>query len=313
MNNILDVIKKSNHILILTHENPDGDAIGSAIATYYFLSGIGKDVVVLLPEVPPIFDFLTHHTNTIEKSDKQYDLAIVLDCSTMGRIFQNNNEFSRCATSIVIDHHISNTKYGAINYIEEKTSSCCQVLYYLFKGWNVSFTKQLAEALITGLLTDTSGFANSNVDAKSFEMVNELYSMGIDFHNLYNRLISKKSMAQYNLMKLVMNRLEFFEDGKIAFSYITKQDFVDTNANLGDHEGLVDIGRNIEGVEVSIFIREDDCYYISFRANGKIDVNKIAMRLGGGGHFEASGAKSSKSFEETKELVLSETKKEFVV
>ena len=313
MNDILRTIENSNNVLVLTHENPDGDAIGSVIAIYHFLCSINKDVTVLLPYVPTTFNFLTENIEITDSSDKEYDLAIVLDCSTKERIGQNNNEFSKCNTSIVIDHHISNTRYGDINHIEGNTSSCCQVLYYMLKNWKIGFNKSLANALITGLLTDTCGFANSNVDKKSFEMVNELYETGIDFHSLYNRLLSKKSMIQYFLMKLVVNRLEFLENGKIAFSYLTKKDFEEVGASAGDHEGLIDIGRNISGVEVSILLREDDNYLVSFRSNGKVDVSKIAIRLGGGGHFEASGTKLSKNFEETKRIVIDETKKELVV
>lgn len=310
MNNIYEAIQNSNSILIMTHESPDGDAIGSSVAMYHYLNSINKNVTVLLPKIPPIFNFLTESIRTIDNSSKEYDLAFILDCSTKERIGQSNDEFSKCKNNIVIDHHMSNTKYGNINHIEGNTSSCCQVLYYLFKNWKVSFTKEIGNALVTGLLTDTCGFANSNVDKNSFAMIYELYETGIDFHSLYNRILSKKSMAQFNLMKLVVSRLEFFEDGKIAFSYITKADFEKFGAKLGDHEGLVDIGRNIDGVEVSVFIREDDNYLISLRSNGKVNVGKIALRLGGGGHFEAAGTKIDKSFKETKEIVINEIKKE---
>lgn len=310
MNNIYEAIQNSNSILIMAHENPDGDAIGSSVAMYHFLNDINKNVTLLLPEVPPVFNFLVDNIDIIDKSLNEYDLAIVLDCSTKERIGQNNNEFSKCMNSIIIDHHMSNTKYGNINHIEGKTSSCCQVLYYLFKSWNVKFTKEIGDALVTGLLTDTCGFANSNVDKNSFAMIYELYETGIDFHSLYNKILSKKSMAQYNLMKLAVSRLEFFENGKIAFSYITKADFEKFGAKLGDHEGLVDIGRNIDGVEVSVFIREDCSYLISLRSNGLVDVSKIAIKLGGGGHIEAAGAKIDKKFEETKNIVISEIKKE---
>ena len=311
MNDILKLINDSNNILLLTHECPDGDAIGSIMATYHFLNDIGKKVEALIPEVPPVFDFIDSINKVVDKSTDNYDLAIVLDCSTKERIGQLNNEFDNCKSSIVIDHHITNTKYGNINHIEADSSSCCQVLYYLYKEWDINITKDIAEALIVGLLTDTNGFANDNLDNKSFEMAMELFDSGINFHEIYYRVLSVKNMAQFSLMKLVMSRLEFSEGGKIAFSYITKKDLTDTGAKLGDHEGLVDIGRNIEGVEVSIFIREDDGYRVSLRSNGKINVNNIASRLGGGGHKMAAGATINKNLKETKELLLDETKKEF--
>ncbi len=311
MNDILELIKKSTTILLLTHECPDGDAIGSIMAVYHFLNDIGKKVDVIVPEVPPVFDFIASINKVVDKSDRNYDLAIVLDCSTKERIGQLNNEFARCKSSIVIDHHITNTNYADINHVEADSSSCCQVLYYLFKSWDVNITKDIAEALIVGLLTDTNGFANDNLDNKSFEMAMELFDSGINFHDIYYKVLSVKNMAQFSLMKLVISRLEFFEDNKIAFSYITKEDLIETGARPGDHEGLVDIGRNIEGVEVSIFIREDDGYRVSLRSNGKINVNTIASRLGGGGHKMAAGATIKENFKETKNLLLNEIKKEF--
>ena len=311
MNDILKLINDSNDILLLTHECPDGDAIGSIMAVYHFLVGINKKVDILIPEIPPVFNFINSINNSVDKSDKTYDLSIVLDCSTKERIGQLNSEFDRCKTSIVIDHHITNTNYGNINHVEANASSCCQVLYYLFKDWNVNITREIAESLIVGLLTDTNGFANDNLDRNSFGMAMELFDTGINFHDIYYRVLSMKNRAQFELMKFTISRLEFFLDGKIAFSYITKEDLNNSGAKLGDHEGLVDIGRNIEGVEVSIFVREDDGYRASLRSNGRINVNNIASKLGGGGHKMAAGATIKENFKETKEILINETKKEF--
>ena len=309
MNKILNLIRESNSILLLTHEHPDGDAIGSVMAMYHVLNDMNKKVDVVIPTIPPVFDFLITK-NILSKSDQNYDLVISLDCATKERLGQENDEFDGCEKKIVIDHHVSNSKYGDINHIEGNISSCCQVLYYLFKSWKINLTKVISEALITGLLTDTNGFSNDNVDKKSFLMVAELFDSGINFHNIYYNSLTKKSMAQHLLMKLATNRLEFFEDGKIVFTYITKEDFLNFNAKLGDHEGIVDIGRNIDGVEVSIFIREESEYHISLRSNGNVNVSNIAAKFGGGGHPLAAGAKSSNTFEETKKSLIDETIKE---
>ena len=277
MNNILDVINESNNILLLTHENPDGDAVGSVMAMYHVLSDMNKNIDFIILDIPPIFSFLDSINKVLDKSNKEYDLAIVLDCSSKERIAESNNEFSKCKKSIVIDHHVSNTNYGTINHVEHNVSSCAQVLYYLFKSWNINITKKIAEALIVGLLTDTNGYGNIDVDKNTFLMTADLLDTGVAFNYLYYNVLSKKNMAQHLLAKMTMDRLEFFENGKIAFSYITKEDMVKVGANTGDHEGLVNIGRNIEGVEVSIFVRENDFYYISFRSNGNILVNNITI------------------------------------
>lgn len=310
MNEIYEEITNSKTILLLSHESPDGDAIGSLMACFNMLKDLKKDVDVVIPEAPSTFTYLDGFSEVKEKSDKQYDLAFVLDCANKERIGEINDEFKRCKKSIVIDHHISNTKYGNINHVEGNTASCCQVLYYLFKKWNIKITKSIGEALITGSLTDTSGFRNNNVDRDTFIMAAELIDLGIDIHNIYFLSVSKKSMAQYMLMKMTLDRLEMFADGKIAFSYVSEEDLANVGALPGDHEGLVDLGRNIGGVEVSLFMREDNGYRISFRSNGKIDVNEIAKKFGGGGHKMAAGARVKGDFKETKEKLILETMKE---
>ena len=306
---IWNLINESDSILLLTHENPDGDAIGSAMAFYSWLKKIGKKVDVVIPEIPPVFMFLNSLNLVKEKSEKLYDLAIVVDCSNIERIGQTNNEFEKCGKSVVIDHHVSNTKYGTVNFIDNIAPACTQVIYYLFKDHNVSITKEMGEYLMVGSVTDTNGFSNDNVNKKTFLMVAELIDLGVDVHRIYYNLLLKKSLAQHALTKMTFDRLEFFGNGKIAFSYISHEDMENVGAKKGDHEGLVDIGRNIVGVEISIFMREDNGYNVSFRSNG-FDVEKIARKFGGGGHSVASGAKINMSFKEAKEALISEALKE---
>ena len=311
MGNIFELIQSSKSILLLTHESPDGDAIGSTMAFYHLLKDMNKAVDVVIPEMPETFLFMDGIREVLTKSDKEYELAIVLDCATVDRIGQTNNEFTRCQKSIVIDHHMSNNNYGDINYVEANVAACCQVLFYLFKENNVQITVQMGEALTVGMLTDTSGFRNNDTDELTFSMAAELARMGVDIHKIYYLVLSKKTMAQYILMKMTLGRLELLDDGKIAFAYISEEDMANAGAKMGDHEGLVDIGRNIAGVEVSVFIRECvDVYRISLRSNGKINVNNVAQKFGGGGHKMAAGIKITGSFKETKEKIINEIKKE---
>ena len=134
MSEMLELINKSSTILVLTHESPDGDAIGSAMAMYQVLKNMNKTVDIVIPEIPETFMFLDDIHEIQKKSDKEYDLSIVLDCATKERIGEINKEYSRCKKSIVIDHHMSNNGYGTICHVEPNTPACCQVLYYLFKN-----------------------------------------------------------------------------------------------------------------------------------------------------------------------------------
>lgn len=303
------LIKDSKSILLLTHESPDGDAIGSVLAFYHYLTSINKTVDMVILDIPKVFNFLPSIDRVVDTTNKEYDLGIVVDCASRERIGQKEDIFSRCKKTIAIDHHISNTKYADLSYVEGDTSSCCQIIYYLFKEWNVNISKEIGESLIAGVLTDTNGFGNNDVDSETYKLAYELKRDGIDIHNGYKKLLWMKSMSQYNLMKIGMDRLEFLEDGKIAFTYILEEDFDKVGAILGEHEGIVDIGRNIDGVEVSIFLRENNGWTISLRSTGNIDVGEIAINLGGGGHRMASGGKLFGTFDEVKETVINETKK----
>ena len=305
-NNILNLINSVDSILILTHVNPDGDAIGSSMAMYHALKKMNKSVDVVIPDIPPAFVFLNSNNLIKEKVDKSYDLAIVVDCPNIGRIGQLNNEFYNCKQSIVIDHHISNNMYGTINYIDDGASSCSQVIYYLFEKLKIKINKNIGECLVVGCITDTNGFSNNNVDKETFLMIAHMFDLGINIHEIYSLIFLKKSMSQFALMKMTLDRLEFFCDGKIAFSYISQEDMDNVGAAAGDYEGLVNIGKNISGVEISIFMREDNGYKISFRSNG-CDVNKLANKFGGGGHEMASGACIDKPFKETKDMLIKAT------
>lgn len=304
---IFDLIKSGESIVLLTHETPDGDAIGSVLAFYHMLTSINKSVDIVLPKLPNTFKNLLSIDRIVEKTEKNYDLAIVLDCASKARIGQINDTLVNCKKSIAIDHHMSNALYCDFNYVEGESAACCQVIYYLFKEWNIDFNKDIGTALATGLLTDTNGFAHKEVNKDSFLMTADLIDLGIDLHELYYNVLSKKTMAQYLLMKMTLDRIELCHDGKIAFSYISAEDMENVGAKPGDHEGLAELGRNIDGVLVSIFMREDDGYRISLRSNGNVNVTEIASKFGGGGHKSAAGLRLTTSFKETKDALINET------
>lgn len=306
---IKELIESSKSIGLLTHENPDGDAIGSLIAFYLILRDMNKDVEVIASKIPERFKYLEDIDKIVDNSQKNFDLVIVLDCASKKRIGQIDNIVDRASQVIVIDHHVSNTLYGDINYIEGNTSSCAQVLYYLFKEWKWNINKECGKALMTGVLTDTSGFKNDNVDKNTYLMAAEMLDVGIDIYNLQREVLTIVTKPQLELKRIALDRLEFFDNGKIAFSYVTKKDMDSVGAMVGDHEGLVEIGRDIIGVEVSIFMREDEGFKISLRSNGSVKVNEIAEFFDGGGHEMAAGLNIDKNLEDAKNDIIRETMK----
>lgn len=306
---IKELIESSKSIGLLAHENPDGDAIGSLIAFYLILKDMNKDVEVIASKIPERFKYLEDIDKIVDNSQKNFDLVIVLDCASKKRIGQIDNIVDRASQVIVIDHHVSNTLYGDINYIEGNTSSCAQVLYYLFKEWKWNINKECGKALMTGVLTDTNGFKNDNVDKNTYLMAAEMLNKGIDIYNLQREVLTIVTKPQLELKRIALDRLEFFDNGKIAFSYVTKKDMDSVGAMVGDHEGLVEIGRDIIGVEVSIFMREDEGFKISLRSNGRVKVNEIAEFFDGGGHEMAAGLNIDKNLEDAKNDIIRETMK----
>ena len=269
LDNILEEINNAETIAILTHENPDGDAIGSALALYNSLKQIGKNPDVIIPEYPRTFEFLPS-TDEIKKESniEKYDLAISVDCATIKMLNGFAKYFEDAKVRINIDHHSSNTMFGDYNYVSPDAPACAQVLIVVLRYLKVDITKEIGTCLLTGIITDTGGFKYSGVTAETFEFVAWLLNMGINVSKIYRRVLQIKTRPNFELNRIAANRLEFYEDGKVAFTYITKEDEVSVNAENGDHEGIVETGRDIEGVEVSIFIRETDKgLKISMRSN----------------------------------------------
>lgn len=313
LDNILEEIKKAEKIVILTHETPDGDAIGSSLGMETALKKLGKDADVIIKEYPKVFDFLPNREGVKTISDiEKYDLAIALDCADLKRLV-GKEYFEKAKQTIVIDHHGSNQMFGDINFVNPVSPACCQILIGMFEYFNIDIDKELGTCILTGIITDTGGFKYQGVTAETFEFTAELLSKGVNVSDIYKKVLQTKTKANFELMKRVMNRMEILEDGKVTFTYITNKDLEEVNANIGDHEGLVELGRDIEGVEVSIFIRQkendENTYKISMRSNNYVNVSDVCLMFSGGGHQRAAGATAQGTIEQVKEKLLKELKK----
>ena len=310
LDRILEEIQKANTIVILTHENPDGDAIGTSLAVYNALKQYGKNADVIIPEYSHIFEFLPGTEYIKKETDiEKYDLAISVDCATIKLLNGFANYFEKAKSKITIDHHGTNTMYGDINFVNPDAPACSQVMLVIFKYFNVNITKDIGTCLLTGIITDTGGFRYSGVNSETFEFVAELLEKGINVSKICKQVLQTKTKPNFELHKIAMNRLEFLEDGKVAFTYITKEDEESVNAQTGDHEGIVEIGRDVEDVEVSVFIHQTEkgCK-ISMRSNEYVNVSDVCLILGGGGHQRAAGALVQGTIEQAKQKILYQLK-----
>lgn len=308
LDNIKEEIQKAKKIVILTHESPDGDAIGSSLAMYNALKQLNKDVDLVIPEHPETFDFL-EGANEIKKETniEQYDLAISLDASDMKRLNGFARYFEDAKVTINIDHHGSNTMFADYNFVNIDAPACCQILILVLEFLGVNITKEIGTCILAGIITDTGGFKYQGTSKETFEFTSWLLSIGVNVSDVYRRVLETRTKGNFALMRLAIDRLELLEDGKIAFTYITKEDEEKVMAKNGDHDGLVDIGRTIEGVEVSILLREADGYFKgSLRSNEYVNVSDVCMMFGGGGHIRAAGCAMHMPLEEAKEKIIYE-------
>ena len=310
LDNILEEINKANSIVVLTHENPDGDAIGTALALYHALKQYGKQPDIIVPEYPRIFEVLPGVEEIKKKSEiEKYDLAISVDCAAIKMLNGFTKYFDNAKVKIVIDHHGTNTMFGDINFVNPDAPACSQIMLVILEHFGIEITKDIGTCILTGIITDTGGFKYQGVTAETFEFVAWLLNKGVNVSKVYRQVLQTKTKPNFELNRIATNRLEFLEDGKVAYTYITEEDMEKVNAQSGDHEGIVEIGRDIEGVEVSVFIRQTErgCK-VSLRSNEYVNVSDVCLMFGGGGHQRAAGAMIQGTIEQVKEKLLYQIK-----
>ena len=309
---ILKCIKKSKNIVIVTHENPDGDAVGSSLAMYHALKGLKKNVDIIIPEYAKCFNELPGIDEVIKESDKVYDLAISLDAATDKLLNVWVKYFREADQRIVIDHNSTNTMFGDINYVDLSAPACAQVVYMLIKHYRWKITPEIGTCIMAGIITDTGGFQYSGVSKDTFNIAAELLDVGVNISKVYKKVFDTKTRSSFELRRIAIDRMEFLEDGKIAFTYVTNEDERKVNAGVGDYEGIVSEGRSVEGVEVSIFLHElkDGEFKISLRSNSYVNVSDVCIMFGGGGHIRAAGAKMTADPLVIRDKVVNEVKRQ---
>lgn len=290
MSILLDEIAEAETIAIGGHIRPDGDCVGACMGLYAYLSDNdpGRRVTVYMEELPETFSYLNREEAFVEQAE-HYDLFITLDCGAIDRLGASEEVFRRAGRTLNIDHHISNERFADENYVEPKASSTCEVLCGLLEMDKIGAFS--AQAFYTGIIHDTGVFKHSNTSRRTMEYAGCLMEKGIPFGKILDESFYFKTYKQLQIMGRCLLESVRVMNGKCIFSVVTRRVLEFYGARPSDLSGVIDELRTTEGVEVAILLTEKDTveFKVSMRSNNVVDVNKIAVFFGGGGHIRAAG------------------------
>lgn len=311
---IEDIIKNSKKILIISHINPDGDALGSTCALYAAIYNRFKKKcdICTLSYVSPIYKFLPNLKYAKQSFDNSlvYDIVFTVDVAAIDRISNMKVIFDKAKITINIDHHKTNNGFGDYNYIVPEASSTGEVLYNLFKnsGWEID--KDTAECLYTAILTDTGGFRFDNTTEKVFKAAAELVKLGVNPNKIYTHCYELKSKNFVMFQNYCIKKAVFLDNDKIAYTTVYRRDLEDYCAKEDYTEGLAEILRAIDTTDIAFVVKELEpkICKISMRSK-KYDVAKICSAFGGGGHSRAAGCTIKSNVESAVKKILAEIRR----
>ncbi len=307
MNDFLELIEHAHTIGIFGHLRPDGDCVGSCLGLYnYIRENYDADVTVYLEKIPDKFDFLKGADAIChEAEEKVLDLAISLDCSDRDRHSIFYDLYGNAKKTACLDHHRSNQGFGDYFYCDPDASSTCEVLYRHLKAENISLP--CAECIYLGIVHDTGVFKYSACREETMQIAGKLISQGVDAQQIIDETFYKVSYKQNLLTGEAMLHAKLALVGKVIYTYVTKEMFRTFSCGKEETEGIVDRIRVVDGVEVAILVyqlEKEDAMKFSLRSISKVDVSKIAVAFGGGGHIRAAGFEVTGNFDDIMAKIL---------
>ncbi|HZO33682.1 MAG TPA: bifunctional oligoribonuclease/PAP phosphatase NrnA [Gaiellaceae bacterium] len=305
---VADAIRENGAFLTVTHENPDGDALGSLLATTIALRELGKDVVMYLSGTAPTpaeyaFLDLTELARELP-ADTEERALLALDCANESRIAPDRDALDRARLVINVDHHHDNSRFGDVNLVVDDASSTAEIVRDVLAELDVPLSPEIAQALYVALVTDTGRFQYSNTTPKALRLAADLVEAGADVHGIFRLVYESVQFAKLKLLARALERAQLYEGGRIVVSYLRREDFAEVGAEEPYSEGIIDYLRSVEGSEMVALIREPPrtdgpARRISLRSSrDEVDVSAIARAAGGGGHRQAAGFSSELDVDE---------------
>jgi phosphoesterase RecJ-like protein len=310
---VVDALRSNERFLVTTHENPDGDALGSLLAMTIALRTLGKDAYMYLAGQAPLpaeYSFMELSELRRElPPDAAQRVLVAVDCAKESRLGPDPEILHDAAYTLDIDHHHDNTRFGDVNLIVSDASSTAEVLRDVFRELGVELTPELAEPLYIALVTDTGRFQYTNTTPKALRLAAELVEAGADVHRVFQGVYENVQFAKLKLLARALERAQIYEGGAIVVSYLLRTDFSEVGAAEPYSEGIIDYLRAVEGASMAALIREPPrsdgpLRRVSLRSSSdELDVSAIARKSGGGGHRQAAGFSSEASIDEITEFV----------
>lgn len=291
--NFDEFLTEVRSVAIGGHIHPDGDCVGSCLATYNYIKTYYPqiEVALYLEPIPNIFKFLARSEEIISdfSADKSYDLFIAQDCGDAGRLGAAVRYFETAKKTICVDHHISNESFADVNYVFPKASSASELVYELLQKERI--TKEIAECIYTGIVHDTGVFQYSCTSKKTMEVAGNLMELGINYPSIVDDTFHTKTYNQNRIMGLALLKSRLHLDGKCISSIITLEEMQQYEVLPKHLDGIVNQLRVTKDVEVAVFLYQtgEDSYKVSTRSKELVDVAQIAVKYGGGGHKRAAG------------------------
>jgi phosphoesterase RecJ-like protein len=309
MNRFLDFIRRHDRFAIVSHLDPDGDAVGSGLGLAWILRAAGKKADFLSYGIPRTYQWVPGVEEV--KSDPDLleappDGVFVVDATSPSRLGKMEQLLTPGLPVANIDHHPDNTRFGEVAWVDPSAAAAALMIWEMARELELPVGHDAATCLYVGLVTDTGRFTYSNTDARSIAAAADLIEGGADPHQIAGRVYENNSVEGLRLLGLVLSTLDLRDDGQVASLHVTRAMLEETGAMPEDADGFSTYARSIEGVKVGLFFREseDGTIKVSFRSNQGVHIDGVAGRLGGGGHPSASGARVPGPMEAAKESVL---------
>jgi phosphoesterase RecJ-like protein len=292
---LLDIIRNGRRFVVTSHQRPDGDAIGSAMAMALALRALGKEAIVVTDAIPPVFlqpfpgvDGL-HITPEIGET---YDAALIMECSDLSRTGVRGLDRSPVLN---IDHHPGNKVYGAVNWIDESAAACGEMVFTLIESLGVTLSADMATHVYLAVLTDTGSFHFSHLSPRTYDIARRCVEAGADPQWIARTHYDSNSLARVRIFGSVMNGMVIVDEGRVAMLSITRRTMEELNGTNDDLEGLINFPLTVKDIEAVAFFKEtgDREWRVSLRSKGHVDIGAIARQFSGGGHTNAAGCSTT--------------------